>query len=124
MNQRVTTALIVVGAILCAGGGWLANDISRARACPAYARLDVNLNALAEYPLAKVSDEAVGQVQRCWAANPFEGPQYVLQLRDARQAPGDRRFLIFEPWGVTDTEIVFSVDAKNRLTGAYIHGIL
>jgi hypothetical protein len=123
MNRKAATGLTVLGAFLCAGGGWLANDISRARACPAYSRLDVNLNALAEDPLDKVPNDAVGQVQKCWAAHPFEGPQYVLQLAGARQAHGTR-YLIFEPWGVSDIQLVFSVDPKNRLTGAYVHGTL
>jgi hypothetical protein len=124
MNRKAATGLTVLGAFLCAGGGWLANDISRARACPAYTRLDVNLNALPEYPLDKVSNDAVGQVQKCWAAHPFEGPQYVLQLVGARQARGGARYLIFQPWGVSDIQLVFSLDAKNRLTGAHAHGTL
>jgi hypothetical protein len=86
MNRKATTGLTVLEAFLCAGGGWVANDISGSRACPVYSRLDVSLNSLAEYPLDKVSNVAVGQVQKCWAPHPLEGPQYVLQLAGARQA--------------------------------------
>jgi hypothetical protein len=123
MNRKAALAFIAIGAFIGACGGWFVSEMSRVRDCPiepnVYAHLDVSLDALAEYPLNDVPNDAVGQVQRCWAAHPFGGPQHVLHLTDARQAPSGDRYLIFDPWGISDLQMVYSVDAKNRLTRAY-----
>jgi hypothetical protein len=125
MNRSTTTALIVIGALFCAGGGWLANDWSRGQSCPfkpnAYGRLRGDLNVLPEYPLERVSDDTVAQIQRCWVAHPYGGPQHVLHLVGARQASNGTRYLIFAPWGITDLQLVFSVNANNTPTAAYLH---
>jgi hypothetical protein len=110
------------------GAGWAAHDFAADRACRyvanGYGRFDADAHALPEYPLVNVSNDVVGEIQRCWAAHPYEGPQYVLELVDARKRSDGGYYLFFEPWGITDIQLVFSVDANRRVAGAYLRSTL
>ena len=124
MNRQTFTLLTVLGAAAFGAVGWVANDLARDRACSytakGYGKLDVDLSALPEYPLENVENDVVGEIQKCWAAHPYHGPQYVLHLTDARKAPDGSHYLLFVPWGITDTQLAFSVDRTHRVKGAYI----
>jgi len=127
MNRQITTLLTVLGAAAFGAVGWVANDFASDRACSytanGYGQLDVDLNALPEYSLENVENDVVGEIQKCWAAHPYHGPQHVLHLTDARKAPDGSHYLLFEPWGITDTQLAFSVDPMRRVKGAYIRSM-
>jgi hypothetical protein len=86
-----------------------------------YKRFDRSLTSLAEYPLENVPDEVVGSIQRCWAERPYESPQHSILLSGARVASPSRYYLIFEPWGITDMYLVFSVERGNSVVDAYTY---
>ena len=115
----------VFAVVGCVGvvAGWFAHDFMADPACGltagGYGRLDVNVHTLPEFPLENVSSEVIGEVQRCWAAHPYDGPQHSIALVGARRAAGDGYYLLFEPRGITDIQLVYSVDANRRVTGAY-----
>jgi hypothetical protein len=70
-----------------------------------------------------VSNDVIGQIQKCWAAHPYGGPQYSIELADARKTPDGGYYVLFEPLGITDVQLVFSVDANRRVTAAYVHSM-
>lgn len=123
MNRRQLIAVALLGGATFAGAGWVAHDFAGARAChytaEGYGRLEGNLFKLPQYPLEDVSNDVVGEIQKCWAAHPYDGPQHSIVLVDARRIQGGGYYLHFEPQGITDIQLVFSVDANRRVTGAY-----
>jgi hypothetical protein len=112
---------------MCVGLGWLAHGFTVDRACHytanGYGRLDADLRALPELSLEDVSQDVVGEIQKCWAAHPYDGPQYVIMFSEARKMPGGGYYLLFEPWGITDIQLAFSVDPNHRVTGAYVRSM-
>lgn len=127
MNRETAKLLTVLGAAAFGASGWVANDFVSARACSytanGYERLDVDLSALPEYPLERVENDVVGEIQKCWAAHPYHGPRHVLQLVDARKAADGGHYLLFEPQGITDTQLAFFIDPKRGVKGAYVRSM-
>lgn len=123
MNRQSAAAIILVGGAAAAVGGWMARDFTTAQTCDytasGYERLTVSVHTLPKLPLESVSDDVVGKIQKCWAAHPFVGPQHAIQFVDARRAPDGGYFLLFDPLGVSDVQLVFSVDANWDVTGSH-----
>ena len=123
MNPRLVGAVAVLGGVTGAAAGWLAHGSVADRACQytakGYAPLEANVITLPEYPLENVSDEVVGEIQKCWAAHPYSGPQNSIILADARMKPEGGYYVFFEPRGTTDIQLAFLVDANHRVVGAY-----
>jgi hypothetical protein len=128
MKRPLVTAVAVLGGLACAGAGWVARGLAAEHSCRytanGYGRLYGNLNRLPPYPLEKVPDEVVGGIQKCWAAHPYNGPQQSLNIIGAVKAPAGGYYLVFEPWNLTDIEIVFRVDGRGRVSRAFAYGTL
>ena len=125
MSRSLLCAAALIGGIICAGAGWVVHDYASERVCKytakGYERFTAGavLRTLPEYPLEDVSKDVIGEIQKCWAAHPYAGPQHSLVLADARKAPDGSYYLQFEPQGVSDIQLVFSVGADSRVTDAY-----
>lgn len=80
---------------------------------------------LPHYPLSRVSASTLQEVERCWAQTPYGGDlQYTLELREAREAPASRYYLIFEPRGVTDVALAFLIDEHGSVVDAFEYSML
>lgn len=123
MKRLIANTLVILGAAAFGAAGWIANDYARDRNCSytanGYGPLYADLRALPEYPLESVSNDVVGEIQKCWAAHPYVSAQHVLLLTGARKSTGGGYYLIFEPWGTSDLQLVFLVDANRRVKRAY-----
>ena len=111
-------------ATACFAAGWFAHGQASERSCHytavGYAPLRADLRALPKLPWDRVGDDVLRQIQRCWAAHPYEGPQYSLQFVEARGAPDGGYFVASYPFGITDIQLVFHVDTQRRVTNAYV----
>ena len=123
MQRRWAAAMILVGGAAAGIGGWVVRGVAVEQACEytaqGYGRLMVDVQTLPELPLKNVSDDVIGEIQKCWAAHPFVGPQAVIELVDARKAPDGGYFLLFDPSSVTDVQVVFYVDANWNVIEAH-----
>lgn len=88
-----------------------------------YQPLKGGITSLPSYPLEQVPDRVVREIQKCWAAKPYGGPQHSIRLRDARKVSSTRYYLLFEPWGITDTRLVFLVDRELGVLEGYKHSM-
>jgi hypothetical protein len=84
-----------------------------------YPRLDTDLNPLPILHLEQVPNAVVSEVQKCWAAHPYGGPQHSLLLQEARKTAGNGYYLVFQPRGIEDVELVFRVNGEGRVTAGY-----
>lgn len=128
-GRAVLRALaIIVFAVTTFVGGWLASSITIGDRCPStahgYATLNVDTRKLEELPWRLVSTEALGEIQKCWAAHPYQGPQYSLDFFKVVKAPTGGVYVLAYPSGITDTELVFLVDAHGQLSKAFVVGTL
>lgn len=113
MRTRVLAWL----SLIAAGGawaGWLARGAVERSRCDytaaGYPLLRGDIRRLPSLPLERVvSSAALGEIQKCWAANPYAGPQHSLELVDARLARDGGYYVIFEPDGINDVGVVFLV---------------
>ena len=107
-------------------GGWWARDYVGRNECSytaiGYERLNEDLGSLTSLPLEQVSAGVLLNIQRCWAAHPYGGPQHVLELVDARRTPIGGYYAVFEPLGITDVQLAFRVQADGQVTQAYQRG--
>jgi hypothetical protein len=128
MRRLAAATILVAGAVACIVAGWIGRGLTAENSCrytaSGYGRLHGDLNRLPRYPLENVSDVVVGNIQRCWAAHPYIGPQQSLNIIGAAKAPSGGYFLVFDPWGLTDTQIVFLVDARGRVTRAFAYSTI
>ncbi|WP_097092516.1 hypothetical protein [Novosphingobium sp. Chol11] len=103
--------------------GWILNDQAEGRRCNylanGYELLPIRTERLSRSELEHVPEHVLGDIQRCWAANPYGGPQHSLALTDARKLSAARYYVAFEPLGITDVQIVFLVDRKDGVIGAF-----
>jgi hypothetical protein len=128
MKRRLVATAAVIGAVASAGAGWIARDLAAGHSCRytarGYARLYGDLNKLPQYPLENVSDSVVADIQRCWAVHPYHGPQHSLGVIGAVKAPPGGYYLVFEPWNLTDVQVVFRVDGNGRVSRAFVYSTL
>ena len=114
--------LLSIGAF----GGWVAREKAALTECAytaeGYKRLTDDPAKLAKHPLENVSQQALGDIQRCWAAHPYAGPQHALELVDARKLPTGGYYAIFDPSGIADVQLVFRVDRSGKVAQAFQHG--
>ena len=108
----------------CVAAGWFAHALAAERSCRyttrGYASLRTDLRALPELPWDRVGNDVLGKIQRCWAAHPYQGPQYSLEFVEARKAPTGGFYVVSYPLGITDTQLVFLVDTERRVSNAYV----
>lgn len=111
-----------------ATAGWIGHKAATSAGCEytaaGYGRLNGDVLRLPKYPLKEVSDDVVGDIQKCWAAHPYGGPQHSIGLVDARKMPSGGYYLLFEPLGITDVQLVFRVQRTGRITQAFQYGTL
>lgn len=116
-------ATLAGAAILGVIGGWWARDYVGRNECSytanGYKRLNEDLSSFTGLPLEQVNAGVLLNIQRCWAANPYGGPQHVLDLVDARKTPNGGYYAVFEPLGITDVQLAFRVEADGQVTQAY-----
>jgi hypothetical protein len=125
-----SSALFAYAIVLGAGalGGWAARQQIENTKCAysaaGYERLTEDLRSFAKYSLVNVSQQVLGDIQQCWAAHPYAGPQHVIELADARVIKTGGYYVIFDPIGVTEVRLVFQVNDSGRVVKAYQYSTL
>lgn len=123
--EMAALALFAAGSA-CAG--WLARESADRTGCAytaaGYGRLNGDLHSLARFALENVTDDVVGGIEKCWAAHPYGGPKHSIELVDARKAPSGGYYLMFEPLGISDVQLVFRVQRDRRVTQAFQYSTL
>jgi hypothetical protein len=118
-----TAILGILAAGFGGAAGWVLNDQVESRRCNylanGYELLSVKFESLAPYDLEHVPNHVLSSIQRCWAENPYEGPQHSIEMIDARKLSATRYYLAFSPIGITDVQLVFLVDRENGVIGAF-----
>ncbi len=119
MKHLVSPAFAASLAVLCASCTQRGSDCGFLD--DGYQGFDGSFTDLAEYPLENVPNEVVGHIQKCWADQPYGGPQHSILLKGARVASSSQYRLIFEPWEISDTYLVFSVERGNRVVDGHVY---
>ena len=124
LTMKGRTAIVCVMAASIGGAaGWILNDQAASRRCNylanGYQLLPIRVERLSRYDLEHVPEDVLGNIQRCWAENPYGGAQHSLALTDARKLSATRYYVAFEPLGITDVQLVFLIDRKDGVIGAF-----
>ena len=76
-----------------------------------YGRLATNLAALPDIPSATLPRGARVQVERCYPSYPYLDYRGPFRFVGAKRAANGNTYLVYEPGGITDIELVFELAA-------------
>jgi hypothetical protein len=111
-----------------ATAGWFGHKATTSAGCAytggGYDRLNHDVLRLPSYSVEQVPNEVIGAIQKCWAAHPYGGPQHSIQLVDARKMPSGGYYILFEPLGITDIQLVFQVERTGSVVRAFQYSTL
>jgi hypothetical protein len=74
-----------------------------------YGRLGNNLAALPDIPSATLPKGARVQVERCYPAHPYLDYRGPFRFVGGKRAANGNTYLVYEPVGITDVELVFEL---------------
>jgi hypothetical protein len=120
MTRGLKSIVLATG---CLMAGWFAHGLALDHSCQYtrdYVAIPAGFYASPRVTWESVGDEVLGEIQRCWAAHPFEGPQHSLQFEEVRKAPGGGFYIVSVPYGITDIQLVFHVRANSSVSEAFV----
>jgi hypothetical protein len=89
-----------------------------------YGRLASNLAALPDIPLTTFPEGARVQVERCYPAHPYLNYHGSFRFVGVKRAANGNPYLVYEPSGISDVELVFELASDFRPIRAFQYSTL
>ncbi len=89
-----------------------------------YGRLASNLATLPDIPSATLPQAARVEVERCYPSHPYLNYRGPFHFLGAKRAASGNTYLIYEPSGITDVELVFELASDLRPLRAFQYSTL
>jgi len=89
-----------------------------------YGRLTSNLANLPDIPSATLPKSVRVKVERCYPSHPYLQYRGPFEFVGAKRAANGNIYLIYEPSGITDVELVFELGSELRPVKAFQHSTL
>jgi hypothetical protein len=105
-------------------GGCTSEEQDCAFLAPGYARLDENLARLPAIPSSALPESARFAVERCYPTHPYNGYLGPFSFLGAKRAANGNTYLLYEPMGITDVQLVFEFDRDQRPLRAFQYNTL
>lgn len=89
-----------------------------------YTNLTENLAGLADIPSVAVPANARLAVERCYPIYPYNDYLGPFRFVGAKRAADENTYLVYEPIGITDVELVFELGRDQRPLKAFQYSTL
>jgi hypothetical protein len=121
LTGRSSMRALVLGVAIIAAGGCTSQQPNCSYLDSGYGRLTKDLRQLQDVTIAR---DARQSVERCYSTHPYLNYLGPFSFVGAKRASSGRTYLVYEPQGITDVELVFELGRDMRPVKAFQHSTL